>query len=253
MALVKCPLAYIAHMPLQATSPAAIRDLRFVEGVIANLEIFRGVAPSQLAGVIRQSSALTVSRGAAIGRRDMPLRGIFALAYGSVELVLGSPGSERRVIRLVSAGETFGEALALLGHASRYDAIALADSKLVVIPAAAIAGLMERDAPFARSMALALARRSFSLLVELEAATMQRGTQRLAGFLGSLAVPDGALGPCTVKLPVSKTVVAARLGIKKETLSRLLRELVDEGLIAVARRNIMILDRERLAGIAQLS
>jgi CRP-like cAMP-binding protein len=50
---------------------------------------------------------------------------------------------------------------------------------------------------------------------------------------------------------VSKTVVAARLGVKKETLSRLLRELADDGVIAVAQRNIAILDRARLAQVAR--
>ena len=34
-----------------------------------------------------------------------------------------------RVLRLVGAGQTFGEATALLGHAARYDALALADAK----------------------------------------------------------------------------------------------------------------------------
>jgi CRP/FNR family transcriptional regulator, dissimilatory nitrate respiration regulator len=230
---------------------AAVRDLRFVEGVVANLEVFRDVAPLHLVGVVRQCSALTVRRGAAIALRNTRLPGIFALAYGSVELALGGAGNERRVIRLLSAGETFGKATALLGRASRYEATALVHSKLVVIPSAAIVGLMERDAQFARSMVMALAGSTFNLLAELEAATMQRGAQRLAVYLASLAEPGGAPGPCTVKLPVSKTVVAARLGVTKETLSRLLRDFANEGLISVAQRTIAILDSARLAGIAQ--
>jgi Bacterial regulatory proteins, crp family. len=53
-----------------------------------------------------------------------------------------------------------------------------------------------------------------------------------------------------VHLPVSKSVVAARLGLHRETLSRLLRQFADDGLIAVSRRDIAILDPERLTEVA---
>src|SRR2546430_13221511 len=42
----------------------------------------------------------------------------------------------------------------------------------------------------------------------------------------------------TVQLPVSKTVVAALLGMKKETLSRLLRQFTADGVIGMTRREI---------------
>jgi CRP-like cAMP-binding protein len=53
-----------------------------------------------------------------------------------------------------------------------------------------------------------------------------------------------------VHLPVSKTVVAARLGLKKETLSRLLQKFSSAGLIAVSHRDIAILNVGRLTEIA---
>ena len=44
-----------------------------------------------------------------------------------------------------------------------------------------------------------------------------------------------------------RTALAARLGVTKETLSRRLRTLSDRGCIRVARREITIVDRARLA------
>jgi len=44
-------------------------------------------------------------------------------------------------------------------------------------------------------------------------------------------------------------VVAAMLGVKKETLSRLLRDLSERRVIAVSRREITILDRAQLEGV----
>jgi CRP-like cAMP-binding protein len=228
---------------------AASGDARFIEGVIANLDIFRGLASQQVGRVARQCWVMSARRGSVIAQHGARLPGILALAYGSVQLLLGAAGEQTRVIRLVSPGETFGKAAAFLGRESSYAALALADCKLVVIPCAAVSGLMECDGNFARSMVVALARSNARLLAELEAATLQRSKQRLAGYLDSLA--DGKPGACTVQLPVSKTVVAARLGVKKETLSRLLRELADEGVIAVAQRKIAILDGVRLAQVAR--
>jgi len=58
-------------------------------------------------------------------------------------------------------------------------------------------------------------------------------------------------GTHTVRLPVSKTLVAARLGITKETLSRLLRSLAERRLIEVSQREIAILDRAALSEMAR--
>jgi CRP/FNR family transcriptional regulator len=91
------------------------------------------------------------------------------------------------------------------------------------------------------------------VLSEFEAATTQRGAQRLAGYLESLRKRDSSHSTPMVQLPVSKTVVAALLGMKKETLSRLLRQFTDDGVIGMTRREIAILDPERLSAFASSS
>jgi CRP-like cAMP-binding protein len=197
---------------------------------------------------MKQCWVLPAARGANVVQRGARLPGVFALAYGSVKLTLRGDDAEERVVTLVSAGQTFGEAKALLGRPARSEAVALADSKLVVIPSAAILGLMDREPRFARALVFVLADRTLDLLAEVEAAT-QRGAQRLATYIVSLADGNGDGG--TVRLPVSKTLVAARLGVKKETLSRLLRELSGRGLIAVERREVRILDRTGLAAVTR--
>jgi CRP-like cAMP-binding protein len=226
-------------------------DLRLVQGLVPRLGIFRDVAPANLIPLMKQCWVLPAPRGTSIVQRGARLPGVFGLAYGSLKVSLRSQDGEERVLQLVSAGQTFGEAKALLGRECRCDAIALADSKLVVVPAAAIFNLMDREARFARSMTLLLAERTLELLAEVESA-MQRGAQRLASYLGSLAEsPDGnGNGGYIVRLPVSKTLVAARLGVKKETLSRLLRQLAADGLIEVSRRDISILDRAALSKLS---
>jgi CRP-like cAMP-binding protein len=231
--------------------PTAPRDAQLVQGVVSRLKLFWGAAPPQIARIVQQCWTFPARPGDFVARRDERLPGVFAIAYGFVKLALREPQHEERVLRIVSTGQTFGESTALLGRTARYDALALSESKLIVIPSASILALIDREPPFARNLAKILAERNLELLEELEAATMKCGAQRLASYLHSLAQPAAPTsGSCTVHLPVSKTVVAARLGLKKETLSRLFRQFSADGLIAVSRRDIEILDTKRLTELA---
>jgi len=234
------------------TSPVndAAREARLVRGVIANLGLFAGIAPGHVFAVARQSWAVSVPRGVSFARRGTRLPGAFALAYGFVELALRNGERVERGLRFVAPGQTFGEATALLARVAKYDAIALAESKLIVIPAAALFGLMDRNARFARTLLMTLAQRELELVAEIESATLRPAEQRLACYLQSLAEAADTGAACTVRLPVSKTAIASRLDMKKETLSRLLRSLALRGLICVKQREITLLDRENLARIS---
>jgi len=207
------------------------------------------LSAAQAAALGRHCKPLAARRGEIIARRGAPLSGVIVVSAGTVKLSLRNAEGEERVLRIVGAGQAFGEPTALLGKPCLYDAVALTDASLCSVPAPAIFGLLARDKRFARFIVLALAERSYTILSEFEAATTQRGAQRLAGYLESLR--NG--GATRVHLPVSKTVVAALLGMKKETLSRLLHQFSVEGIIGVARRDIAILDANRLAAAARSS
>jgi CRP-like cAMP-binding protein len=235
-------------MMIQATKtkPREPWDERLIQGVLKVAKPFRGAAPAQIAALAQQCHCLEVPRGAGVVAKGARLPGVFAVAHGTVKLSLRRQAGEERVVRLVQAGQCFGEPSALLGKPSGFEAAAVTDCKLVVIPAAAILAHIDRDPRCARELVLALAERAVELLAELESSSMRRGSQRLASYLGSLVLPAEGNGNCVVRLPATKTVVASRLGMKKETLSRLLRSFAEQGLIQVAQREIRILDRARL-------
>ena len=226
----------------------SLPDQHLIEGMIGNLTLFRDLSSMRDGSLAKQCSVLSARRGDAIVNRGARMPGVFAVAYGTVKLSLRGHDGEERILRLVSAGETFGEATALLGKPSRYEAFALTDCKIAVVPVAAISKLLEHEPRFARRLMTTLGERTLELIDEVESATMQRGSQRLARYLQSLAGSAKTL--TVIRLPVSKTLVAARLGVKKETLSRLLHQFVSDGLIEVARREVRILNAERLSEAA---
>lgn len=218
----------------------------------SSLDGLWGLSHAHAAALAPHCKLLSVRRGEVVARRGAPLPGIMVLSAGSVKLSLRSAEGDERVLRIAAAGEAFGEPTAMLGKPCLYDAVALTDATMLLIPPAAIFSLVTKDRRFARFIVLALSARSYTVLAEFSAATTQRGAQRLAGYLESLQRKNGSRGP-TVQLPVSKTVVAALLGMKKETLSRLFRQFTSEGLIGMTRREIAILDPQGLAACANSS
>ncbi|MCX7673284.1 MAG: helix-turn-helix domain-containing protein, partial [Thiobacillaceae bacterium] len=86
--------------------------------------------------------------------------------------------------------------------------------------------------------------RLHELLTDIEACTSRTSLQRVACFLSQQA-PAGQKR-YEVALPASKQTLAAQLNLAPETLSRMLSQLTQAGLIAVQGRTITVLDLDRL-------
>jgi len=217
------------------------------ERIIANMPMFRHVAREHLAELARRAGVQRFRRGGVICRRGESLNCFYGVAYGQVKLVLRADSGEEKVLRIVGPGETFGEALVFRERPNPLDAIALSDALLVAFPAQQVNALLVRDPNFARGLLASLSERMHTMVAEIEASTLLSARQRIASYLVALAEASGA---SRVRLPVTKTLIASRLGVTKETLSRLLRELADRDLIAVDKREILLRDRAQLAQIA---
>ena len=206
--------------------------------------MFRRTARPQLAELARQAFAKHAAANSVVAPRGERLPGLMVVRYGLVKIMLG--GEPQRVMRLVGAGETFGEAALFLEQPLPVEVRAIADTALLVVPAQPLLSLFDSDPRFARGLLASVCQRLHAMVADFEAATAHGARERLAAYLGSL-------GADTAQLPAPKGVIASRLGMTKETLSRLLRAFMEEGLIAVANREVRLLDRGRLADVARAS
>lgn len=241
------------HQGLQTASYAAIgplRDRRLLERVISGLPGFRDLPRADIATLVTHSNLVEARRGEVVARRGERIPGVIALASGSAKVTLRRPDGEEKVLRLLGPGDAFGLAATALDRPCPVDVVALARSAIAIVPPVPVQRLLESDGRFAQAATRALAERLLGLVAELEASVQQSGLQRLACYLDSLAEPNGQPGAWIVRLPATKTTIAARLGVKKETLSRMLHDLAVRRLIEVTGLEIAILDR---AGISRLA
>jgi CRP-like cAMP-binding protein len=80
---------------------------------------------------------------------------------------------------------------------------------------------------------------------ELETYALGSGGRRFAAWLLRL-VPREQAGAAEVTLPAAKRAIASQLNLSAEHLSRMLRELMAQGLIDVRARKVGIPDVRRL-------
>lgn len=166
----------------------------------------------------------------------------YLLLRGQIKLYRLSPGGGEKVMEVVAAGDTFAEALMFLDRA-RYPvtAAALRDSELIGIDAGDFAAMLRESVDTCFLLMGEMSQRLRRLIREVDELSMYSATCRVAGYLLDLARDR-----VEVELQVPKQVLASRLSVKPETLSRIVKQLSARGIIRVEGNRIRIEDRSAL-------
>lgn len=145
----------------------------------------------------------------------------------------------------MDAGCCFGDITMFNGEPYFMDVQALEDCALLYIPRQAVVELIERDSQFAMRMLGSLSARVRGLIGDIESFSLQPPVTRLVTYLLRL-LPEKCAKSAKVDLSISKQVVAARLNLAPETLSRHFKELSDMGLVTVKGRTVLVHDVDKL-------
>ncbi|OGB06002.1 MAG: Crp/Fnr family transcriptional regulator [Burkholderiales bacterium RIFCSPHIGHO2_12_FULL_61_11] len=221
---------------------------------LAVLPLFSDLSPAELNRVAQGCQMRRMVRGDTVFRFGEPCEEFHAVVTGQVKLFATSPAGQEKVIDLVGPGHSFAEALMFTGRPYILSAQTLTSTLLICVSKQSMLAEIERDPRFSLRMLAGISRRLHGLVQDIESRALESGVQRVIGyFLRELHVEDGATGEVlTVSLPVSKATVASRLSLTPEYFSKVLRELEAERLIEIDRRDIHIVDAQRLAGYGAL-
>ncbi|MFN7085743.1 MAG: Crp/Fnr family transcriptional regulator [Burkholderiales bacterium] len=218
-----------------------------VQAFLANIPLFKEMRQEEIDRIAAGTSEIHVLRGDILFRKGDPCQGFHFVIYGQIKLAFTSPSGAEKVVEIIAPGQSFGEAVMFMEKPYVVYAQALADSMLLHIAKSAVFEEIERDPQFARRMIAGLSRRLHGLVTDLEAYSLHSGTQRVIGYLlRSELEPNATDAPLSVELPTRKSIIASRLNLTPEHFSRILHDLVEEGLIKVEGRSVVILDIERL-------
>lgn len=166
-------------------------------------------------------------RGATIFLQGERAKAIYIVVEGWVKLFRIAPNGTEAVVGVFTKGRSFGEAVAFRHDVYPVGAEAVTDCTLLRIEADAFLRMITESPEVAVSILSATFVHLHSLVGQVEQLKAQTGAQRVAEFLLELCDRDD--GSCTVLLPYDKALIAGRLGLKPESLSRAFAKLRDHG------------------------
>ncbi len=167
------------------------------------------------------------SRGSTIFHRGDTAHAIHIVAEGWVKLYRVAPSGSEAVVGVLTRGQSFGEPIALRHAAYPVSAEASTACRLIAVPANALLALLQSRPETAISILASTFLHLQGLVEQIEQLKARSGTQRVIEFLLELC-PEGAES-ATVTLPYDKVLIAGRLGMKPESLSRAFTRLREHG------------------------
>jgi len=207
--------------------------------IVRSTSLF-GAMPQDVAqGLIGNQPVRVYEKGTLLFQQGEPADMFYVVLDGWVKVFRITPDGSEAVVGVFRRGETFAEAAIFLGGRYPVSAEAATTTRLLKIDGEMLRRRIREQPDLALSMLAASSYHLKFLVEQIEQIKLLSGPQRIADFLIRLCLKSE--GPEKVELPYEKALIANRLGMKPESLSRALAKLRPYG-VMVDRENVSISD-----------
>lgn len=195
------------------------------------------------AEVLARCSPARIEAGRAIYRTGEEAEAIYGLVDGVIELFFanGHVGSTR------TPGYWIGEAAAFLGVARHVSIVAKTDIEVLRLPRREFEQLIT-DAEFCRCFASLTAEHLAEALGIMESLLEHDPTARMCGRLLNLSRVQNH---CGLPLRLTQSELASMCGLTRQTVAKVLKQLVEDGVVSSRYGELLILDPARLSNLAR--
>ena len=228
-------------------------DDNFAVEALARCPLFEHASPNILESLAGRLRRRRFRRNEVIFHQGDPGDALHIVAAGSVKILLPSAEGDEAIIATLRPGDFFGE-LALLDGAPRSaTATALDQSDTLVLPRAEFTQLLDTLPGLRDALLASLTHELRRLTSHVEELHFLDLAGRLAMRLNRLAKEASPEATTEIKLdwPYTQSDLAAMIGGTRQSVNRLLSELVEDDLIRITPDALFITDLEELARRAE--
>ncbi|HEY8100886.1 MAG TPA: Crp/Fnr family transcriptional regulator [Burkholderiaceae bacterium] len=203
------------------------------------------ISDKELEEIAGNPSPLRVKQNMCVVNPVDHAEGAFWIVYGQVQLAFHANQGNEKTLEILGEEMCFGLDEMLLERPHQAFMKTTADSMLLHTERDAMLQIAKKNFGFARELMTCVSRQFYALVHDIESYSLP-ARQRLATYLlrQSQRQSDD-----NIQLISNKALIASRLSLTPETLSRLFHDFSDEGLIEVTGRHIKIIDGKKMASL----
>lgn len=217
------------------------------EFCLNKVSIFKNLENSQKIDILKKIEHKKFKKGDVIFNEGDDSKSLFFISYGRMKLYKYTTDGKEQIISILSEGDFYGELDILKESKYRVNAKAITDCRICTITSRDFKELMSTRPELALAVIDSLTER----LTEAEGLVRSLATNdieaRVAYLLVSLIDKYGEKKNNTIEIsiPLTREDMANYIGVARETISRKLKKLEDEGIIKLAgNKKIIVLNRE---------
>ena len=200
--------------------------------------LFSGLDQEEFDALMLHVTLVSLEKGEVLFHRGDAASYFYFVDAGQLELSMIAATGQKKVLEVVGPDRTFAEAVAFMReHKYPVTCEALTDSVLCQIPNPEYIQLVSSNPDACMRLLSDIRRHLHARVREIE--------RRLVSYLLDHVI-ESTDDEATIRLDLPRHVIASRLSITPETLSRLLRNLVDEGILTAEDRVIFVHSLARL-------
>ncbi len=203
--------------------------------------LFSKLTDLQIDRVCKFSQLHQLDDGQMLFNQSDKVTSFYMVLNGKIKLFRMSPDGQEKIIEIVKSGQVFAEALMFAGHADYpVSSAALSDTTVISINAKKFYEMLWDSTATCLLLLGDMSLRLRGLVSEIDKLTLHNGTCRVASYLLQEMSEDKE----DFELDVAKNIIAARLSIKPETFSRIIKSLKDKEILSIQGNCITVHDRE---------
>lgn len=205
--------------------------------------MYSGLSPQVFDGLTASVCTVFYDKNDEVFQAGNKAAQFFIIAQGAVRLFRLKENGEEATVSIFRYPQSFGEAAIFLEKKFPVTATCITDTKLICIDAGDLLQRIRLEPDLALGMLASMSVHLKLLVEEIALLRTPTAVRRTAEFLLQLSASES--GPSDFHLPYPKSVIANRLGVTPEALSRTFAELKQHG-IQVTRDKVEIEDIERV-------
>ena len=205
--------------------------------------LFSKMSELQIDSVSQFSQLQKLSDGQLLFNQSDKVTSFYLVVSGKIKLFRMSLDGQEKIIEIVKAGETFAEALIFTNQIGYpVSSAALSDTILISINANNFQEMLRGSTETCLLMLGSLSFHLRKLIKEIDTITLHSGTCRVASYL----IQEMSEDKNNFTLDTAKNVIAARLSVKPETFSRIIKDLKNQGILTIDGNYITVHDIDAL-------